>query len=74
MMMMSYGLVTPASGFLIPQLEDSNIGFGINKDQGSWLGTIYLRKKIIGHPTIIPTSYFFILNKNRSKDILGKFF
>ena len=74
MMMMSYGLVTPASGFLIPQLEDSNIGFGINKDQGSWLGTIYLRKKIIGYPTIIPTSYFFILNRNRSKDISGKIF
>ena len=44
MMMMSYGLVTPASGFLIPQLEDSEIGFGINKDQGSWLGIyVYIR-------------------------------
>ena len=39
MMMMCYGLVRPASGFLIPQLEDPEIGFGIDKDQGSWLGT-----------------------------------
>ena len=38
--MMCYGLVRPASGFLIPQLEDPEIGFGIDKEQGSWLGTL----------------------------------
>ena len=41
MMMTCYGLICPASGFLIPQLEDPIIGFGINKEEGSWLG-IYL--------------------------------
>ena len=41
MMMMCYGLVRPASGFLIPQLEDPEIGFGIDKEQGSWLGTLH---------------------------------
>ena len=38
LMMACYGLTVPASGFLIPQLEDSVIGFGINKEEGSWLG------------------------------------
>ena len=38
LMMACYGLTVPASGFLIPQLEDSGIGFGINKEEGSWLG------------------------------------
>ena len=33
-----YGLVFCASGFMIPQLEDSEKGFGITKEQGSWFG------------------------------------
>ena len=27
-----------ASGLIIPQLEDPEIGFGISKEDGSWLG------------------------------------
>lgn len=38
LMMTCYGLICPASGFLLPQLEDPIIGFGINKEEGSWLG------------------------------------
>ena len=38
LMMTCYGLICPASGFLIPQLEDPVTGFGINKEEGSWLG------------------------------------
>jgi hypothetical protein len=37
-MMACYGLIIPSSGFLIPQLEDPDIGFGINTEEGSWLG------------------------------------
>ena len=46
---MCYGLVRPASGFLIPQLEDPEIGFGIDKEQGSWLGT-KIANLAIWHP------------------------
>ena len=38
LMMGCYGLVCPASSFLIPQLEDKDSGFGIDQDQVSWLG------------------------------------
>ena len=38
LMMTCYGLICPASGFLIPQLEDPVTGFGINEEEGSWLG------------------------------------
>ena len=38
LMMTCYGFVFSASGFLIPQLEDQKIGFGISKEAGSWLG------------------------------------
>ena len=37
-MMTCYGLVVPASAFMIPQLEDPVTGFGITIDEGSWLG------------------------------------
>ena len=38
LMMTCYGLVFSASGFMIPQLEDPVGGFGIDKNDGSWLG------------------------------------
>lgn len=38
LMMTCYGLVVPASAFMIPQLEDPVTGFGITIDEGSWLG------------------------------------
>ena len=41
MMMLCYGLVVPSSGFLIPQLEDPKIGFGITTEEGSWLGNCF---------------------------------
>ena len=40
MMMLCYGLVVPSSGFLIPQLEDPKLGFGITTEEGSWLGNL----------------------------------
>ena len=40
LMMTCYGIVFSASGFMIPQLEDPITGFGITKDQGSWLASI----------------------------------
>ena len=36
-MMLSYGLAAASSGFLIPQLENHDIGFGISVEEGSWL-------------------------------------
>ena len=36
-MMLSYGLAAASSGFLIPQLENPDIGFGISVEEGSWL-------------------------------------
>ena len=38
--MFCYGLIIPASGFLLPQLERTDVGFGISKEEGSWLGKI----------------------------------
>ena len=38
LMMTCYGLVVPASAFMIPQMEDSESDFGISLDEGSWLG------------------------------------
>ena len=35
MMMVCYGLVASTSGFLIPQLEDSNVGFGISLEDAT---------------------------------------
>ena len=32
--------ITRITGFVIPQLEDPEIGFGISKEGGSWLGTL----------------------------------
>ena len=46
-MMGCYGLVLPASSFLIPQLEDKDSGFGINQDQVSWLGKDFCTKNAI---------------------------
>ena len=42
LMMTCYGLVFSASGFMIPQLEDPVGGFGIDKNDGSWLGDFFL--------------------------------
>ena len=41
LMMTCYGLVFSASGFMIPQLEDPVGGFGIDKNDGSWLGDFF---------------------------------
>ena len=32
------GLINPTSSFMIPQLEDKESGFGLTKEEGSWLG------------------------------------
>ena len=40
LMMTCYGMVFSASGFMIPQLEDPVHGFGISKEDGSWLGIV----------------------------------
>lgn len=45
LLMACYGLVVPASGFLIPQLEDKVEGFGITLDQGSWLASVMVLGK-----------------------------
>ena len=45
LMMTCYGLVVPASAFMIPQLEDPDSGFGISLDEGSWLGMYFQEKK-----------------------------
>ena len=33
-----YGIIFLQSGLLIPQFEDPEIGFGIDKEKGSWFG------------------------------------
>ena len=43
LMMTCYGIVFSASGFMIPQLEDPIAGFGITKEQGSWLASIMVK-------------------------------
>ena len=70
MMMMCYGLVRPASGFLIPQLEDPEIGFGIDKDQGSWLGT-KIANLAIWHPSDRQKNYYCVqCSKNPQKSTI----
>ena len=44
-----YGLVFCASGFMIPQLEDSEKGFGITKEQGSWFGKQLMKERNQNH-------------------------
>ena len=46
LMVACHGLTVPVSGFLIPQLEDPKIGFGINKEEGSWLGKCSRHKNL----------------------------
>ena len=41
MVMMCYGMVFSTSGFMLPQLEDPTIGFGIDEEQGSWFGKYF---------------------------------
>ena len=36
-MLVCAGISFSASGFLIPQLEDPAVGFGITSDDGSWI-------------------------------------
>lgn len=38
LLLFCFGLVFPQSGFMLPQLEDPQQGFGIDKEQGSWFG------------------------------------
>ena len=38
LMLFCFGLIFPQSGFILPQLEDPDTGFGIDKEQGSWFG------------------------------------
>ena len=37
------GLIFACSGYLLPQLEDPTTGFGINDEEGSWVGNILLQ-------------------------------
>ena len=39
-MLVCAGISFSASGFLIPQLEDPAVGFGITSDDGSWIASI----------------------------------
>ena len=39
-MILCYGLIFLQSGFIIPQMEDSENDFGIDKEQGSWFGIL----------------------------------
>ena len=55
LMMGCYGLICPASSFLIPQLEDKDSGFGINQDQVSWLGKNFFLHNVQSRDTF----YFF---------------
>ena len=54
LMMTCYGIVFSASGFMIPQLEDPFTGFGITKEQGSWLASIMVTKHFLKYPPIFP--------------------
>ena len=42
------GFTSSASGFLIPQLEDSTLGFGITTEDGSWMASIKEIGSLIG--------------------------
>ena len=39
-MLVCVGISSSASGFLIPQLEDPTVGFGITTDDGSWIASV----------------------------------
>ena len=54
LMMTCYGLICPASGFLIPQLEDPDIGFSITKEEGSWLGKVWIK-------SLSPSPFFSLI-------------
>ena len=43
-----YGLTCSASGFIIPQLEDPVTGFGISKEDGSWIASMYVVGCLVG--------------------------
>ena len=51
LMMNCYGLVVPASAFMIPQMEDSESDFGISLDEGSWLGMYHVWS--LGHANLM---------------------
>ena len=51
------GLINPTSSFMIPQLEDKESGFGLTKEEGSWLGKLLLNN--LSELLIIPL-YLFI--------------
>ena len=44
LLLFCFGVIFPQSGFLLPQLEDPDIGFGIDKNQGSWFGKTFFLK------------------------------
>ena len=44
-MMVCFGLIHPASSYLIPQLKDE-IGFEIDEHQGSWIGMSNQQSKL----------------------------
>ena len=56
LMMTSYGLAAASSGFLIPQLEDPAIGFGITIEEGSWLCKYH---SFMSYKTFIQSSEIF---------------
>ena len=47
-MLTCYGFCTSTSGFLIPQLEDSKVGFGITTEDGSWIASIMVLGSLTG--------------------------
>ena len=74
LMLCCAGFTGSASGFLIPQLEDPNIGFGITTDEGSWMASIkeigsltgailgaFLSEKIGRRSSLILDSTFFTI-------------
>lgn len=70
-MMGCYGLVLPASSFLIPQLEDKDSGFGINQDQVSWLGKDFCIKNArLKKKFHVKKYYQFIFSKKFSASIV----
>lgn len=48
LMLTCIGFCGPASGFLIPQLEDPKVGFGITTEDGSWIASILVVGSITG--------------------------
>ena len=47
-MLTCHGISMATSGFLIPQLEDPLLGFGITTDEGSWIASITVFGSISG--------------------------